>query len=317
MTRRGWLLFITMCVVWGIPYLLIKVAVGSLSPVTLVFLRTAIGTVLLLPLALRRATLAALLRHRWTVLVYTVVEVAVPWLLLSDAERRLSSSLSGLLIAAVPLIGALLVWLTADADRLDTRRVAGLVVGFAGVAALLGLDGGGAEVGAVAEVAGVAVGYAIGPQIIARRLGDVPALGVVTASLLITAILCLPLAVTRLPASMPDRGVIASVSILAVVCTALGFLVFFALIASVGAVRATVITYVNPAVAVLLGVVLLHESFTAGTAAGFALILLGCFLATRPTRPSTQRVVVGRAPSRATPAVAVATEDPSRPIGHP
>src|SRR5437588_2470862 len=166
MTRRGWLLFGAMAVVWGIPYLLIKVAVSDLSPITLVLLRTAIGALPLVPLALARGDVAPLLRRWRAVLAYTVVEVALPWLLLSNAERRLTSSLTGLLIATVPLVGAVLGVLIGSADRLDARRAVGLVVGFVGVAALLGLDLSIVDAGAVVQVGLVAVGYATGPMIV-------------------------------------------------------------------------------------------------------------------------------------------------------
>jgi drug/metabolite transporter (DMT)-like permease len=213
-----------------------------------------------------------------------VVELAVPWVLLSDAERRLSSSLAGLLVAAVPLVGAALAWMRAGEERLDGRRMAGLVVGLVGVTALLGFDVRGSDLGAVGEVAIVVVGYAIGPMIIARRLADLPSLAVVTASLLLCAIGYAPIALFQLPATLPPVQVLAAVAILGVVCTALAFVLFFQLIAEVGPVRATVVAYVNPAVAVALGVTLLGEPFTAGTATGFALILIGSFLATRPGR---------------------------------
>src|SRR5207248_381684 len=204
-----------------------------------------------------------------------------PWFLLSDAERGLSSSLTGLLIAAVPLIGAVVTWLTRGDDRLDLRRIGGLVIGLIGVAALVGLNVSFRDLGAVGEVGLVAVGYAAGPIIVARRLPHLPAIGVVAASLVVTAVAYAPLALRQLPSAMPSPRVLFAIGTLAVVCTALAFLLFFALIAEVGPVRATVITYFNPAVALLLGVTLLQEPFTLGTVVGFALILLGSFLATR------------------------------------
>jgi len=281
MTRRGWLLFSAMAVIWGIPYLLIKIAVGELTPVTLVFLRTAVGATLLLPIAAARGGLKPLLPYwRW-VLAYTVVEVSLPWFLLSDAERRLSSSLTGLLIAAVPLIGAVVTWLTRGDDRLDIRRIAGLGVGLVGVGALVGLDVSFRDLGAVGEVALVALGYATGPIIVSRRLPSVPSIGVVAASLVVTALAYAPLALRQLPATVPSPRVLLAVAILAVVCTALAFLLFFALIGEAGPVRATVITYFNPAVALLLGVTLLQEPFTLGAVVGFSLILVGSLLATR------------------------------------
>src|SRR5438034_9274153 len=267
--------------IWGIPYLFIKIAVGELSPASLVFLRTAIGTVLLLPLAATRKDLAPLARHWKWILVYTAVEVAAPWFLLSDAERRISSSLTGLLIAAVPSIGAVLAVVTGGHDRLDSRRIVGLILGFVGVAALVGLDVRADDLGAIGQVALVAVGYAIGPMIIERRLGSLPSLGVVAASLGITAVAYAPFGLTQLPSTLPSPSVIFAVAVLGVACTAVAFVMFFALITEVGAPRATVITYVNPAVALALGVVLLHEPFTVGIAIGFVLIVLGSILATR------------------------------------
>jgi drug/metabolite transporter (DMT)-like permease len=270
-----------MAVIWGIPYLLIKIAVGELTPASLVFLRTAIGAALLLPVAAACGWMTPLLGYwRW-VLVYTVVEVSLPWFLLSDAERRLTSSLTGLMVAAVPLIGAVLQRLTRGDDRMDRRRVSGLFVGLMGVAALVGLNVSFKDLAAVLEVGLVAVGYATGPIIIARRLPSLPAVGVVAASLVLTALLYAPLALPQLPTVLPSGRVLIAVAILGVVCTALAFLLFFALIGEVGPVRATVITYFNPAVALVLGVALLREPFTLGAVVGFSLILIGSVLATR------------------------------------
>jgi drug/metabolite transporter (DMT)-like permease len=270
-----------MAVIWGIPYLLIKIAVGELTPASLVLLRTALGAALLLPIAATRGWLTPLLPYwRW-VIAYTVVEVSLPWFLLSDAERRLSSSLTGLLIAAVPLIGAVLQRLTRGDERMDPGRLAGLMVGLAGVAVLVGLNVSFKDLGAVGEVGLVAIGYATGPLIIARRLPRLPAVGVVAASLALTAIAYAPLAVPQLPRTLPSARVLLAVAILGVVCTAVAFLLFFALIGEVGPVRATVITYFNPAVALLLGVTLLNEPLTVGAVVGFGLILVGSVLATR------------------------------------
>jgi drug/metabolite transporter (DMT)-like permease len=280
-SRRGAVLFAALCVVWGIPYLLIKVAVEEVSPVALVFLRTAIATVLLLPIALGRGTVRPVLARWRPMLAYTVVEIAAPWLLLSDAERHLTSSLSGLLVAAVPLVGAGLALLRADGDRVARSGMLGLVIGLLGVAALVGLDVHGAQVGAVLEVAGVVLGYAIGPIIMAGALRDLPALGVVAVSLALCAVGYAPFAVPALPEAWPSPAVLVSVGLLAVVCTAVAFLLMFGLVAEVGPVRATVITYVNPAVAVAAGVLILHEPLTAAVVVGFVLVIVGSLLATR------------------------------------
>ncbi len=280
MSRRGALLFAAMCLIWGIPYLLIRVAVRELAPVTLVFARTAIGAALLTPIAAWRGELRPLLRHWKPLLVYTAAEVAIPWVLLARAETRLTSSLTGLLIAAVPLVGAVIVTLTGERERQGGRRWVGLLVGIGGVAALVGLDVGQISVVALVEVGLVAVGYAVGPIILARRLGELPVFGVVAASLIGSTIVYAPFAAASWPRQTPSAHVLESVVGLAVVCTALAFVIFFALIAEVGPVRATVITYVNPAVAAILGVVVLSEHISAGMVLGFALVLAGCVLAT-------------------------------------
>jgi drug/metabolite transporter (DMT)-like permease len=285
-----------MSLIWGIPYLFIKIAVAELSPASLVFLRTAIGAVLLLPIAFARKDLGPLLPHwRWIV-AYTFVEVAAPWFFLSDAERRISSSLSGLLIALVPSIGAILAWATGSDDRPDMRRVAGLGMGFLGVAALVGLDVGAGDIGAVGEVALVALGYALGALIISRKLQGLPLFGVVASSLAMTMVVYAPVGITQLPAQLPSTQVIVAVTVLGVICTALAFLVFFPLVAEVGAARATVITYVNPAIALALGVTFLGEPLTLGIVVGFVLIVLGSVLATRRGAPRKPSVALSRSP---------------------
>jgi len=270
-----------MCLIWGVPYLLIRVAARELTPATLVFGRTALAALLLLPVAAGRGQLRQLGRHWLPLLAFAVIEIALPWLLLASAEEHLTSSLTGLLIAAVPLIGAVIATVTADDDRLGGRRLAGLLVGLAGVAAIVGVDVGGTSVAALAEIGGVAVSYAVGPIILSRYLSDLPSLGVIAASVALCAIGYAPVAAFQLPSSVPSGRVLASVVALAVVCTALAFFVFFALIAEAGPARAMVFVYVNPAVAAVLGVTLLSEKFTAGMGVGFALVLAGSVLATR------------------------------------
>ena len=293
MSRRGALLFAGLCVVWGIPYFLIKVSVADLSPALLVLARTAIAAVALIPLALARGGLGRTLRRWRPLLAFAAVEVAVPWLMLSDAERHLTSSLTGLLVAAVPLVGAGLALMRGRQDRLGRVNLFGLLLGLLGVVALVGFDVHGAQTLAVLEMAVVAVGYATGPVILTRWLSDLPGVAVMGATVSICALVYLPFGLATLPDRVPPVGVLSAVVTLGLLCTAIAFLMLFGLVAEIGPVRATVITYVNPAVAVAAGVLLLHEPFTRATAAGFGLVVAGSVLATRrppqPARP-TRRV---------------------------
>lgn len=293
MTRRSWALFAAMCVIWGIPYLLIRVAVRDMAPGTLVFLRTGIGGLVLLPLALAKGGFGPVLRRWRPLLAFSVIEMAGPWLLLGEAEQSLSSSLTGLLIAGVPLVGVVVALAVRSDDRGGgALRYLGLFLGLAGVAVLLGVDLGSVDSTALVEVAVVVVGYAVAPVIMARHLADLPSIPVVCASLLLVAAGYLPYALVRLPDSVGANAVWSVVG-LALVCTALAFVVFFALIADVGPARATVFTYVNPAVAVLLGVALLGEHLTLGIAVGFPLILAGSVLAARRGRGSDVALPAG------------------------
>jgi drug/metabolite transporter (DMT)-like permease len=278
-TRRGWVLFVAMCIIWGLPYLLIRVAVRDLSPATVVFARTGIGALLLLPVAMGRGVLPELRGHwRWLAF-FTLVELAIPWFLLTDAEEHLSSSLAGLLVAAVPLVGVILSRLVGQAEVMTTRRWAGLLIGVAGVASLVGLQVGHIDMTAVLEIFVVAIGYATGPLILSKPLAGVPSLAVISVSLSITAVAYAPFAIASHPHDVSAK-VVWSVIGLAIICTAVAFLVFFALIGEVGPTRSTVITYVNPAVAIALGVTVLSEHLTTGMIVGFPLVLIGSVLAT-------------------------------------
>ncbi|MCW2555669.1 MAG: protein of unknown function transrane [Mycobacterium sp.] len=281
MSPRGWLLFAAMSVIWGIPYLLIKVAVEGVSAPVLVFARTAIGAAVLVPLALSRAAWAPVLTRWKPVLAFAFFEIIAAWLLLSDAERHISSSLTGLLIAAAPIIAAVLDRLTGGERRLGGKRIAGLAVGLAGVAVLAGPEMTGGSAWPVTEVLLVATCYAIAPLIAARYLADVPSLPMTAACLGVAALVYVGPAAATWPTEMPSNHVLLALASLAVVCTALAFIVFFALIREVGAARALVFTYVNPAVALAAGVIVLNEPLTPWNLAGLGLILGGSVLATR------------------------------------
>jgi drug/metabolite transporter (DMT)-like permease len=294
-SRRGWVLFLAMSVIWGVPYLLIKVAVEETSPVVVVFVRCVVGAAVLLPLTLARGQVRPALRHWRPLLAFTVLEMTGPWLLLSYAEVTLSSSLTGLLVASVPFVAAVAARLVGGEERLTAVRLAGMGLGVVGIAALLGLDVEGIALLPVLAVVAVVIGYGTAPLIANRALADVPGVAVSAIALVLTAVVYAPFAVPRLgqvtTASVPA---LTSLAVLGVVCTALALVLFFALIREVGPQRALVITFVNPAVAVLAGVLLLDEPFTLGLAVGLPLVLAGCALATR--RNASRPAAVAESP---------------------
>jgi drug/metabolite transporter (DMT)-like permease len=282
MSPRAWTLFAAVSVLWGIPYLFIKLAVEDLSPVMVAWGRILVAFAILLPYALHKGALRGLGKHWKPLLVYSIVEIVLPWPLIGFGEQRVSSGLAAILIAAVPLVVALMALRMDPDERAEGARLVGLVVGFAGVVVLLGFD----VAGRPGELLGglaillAAVGYAAGPMIIKHRFGDLDPLGPVTASMGISALVLTPPALASAPASMPSSDTIISVVVLGLACSALAFLLFFALIGEVGPGRATVITYVNPVVAVALGVAVLGERPGAGAIAGLLLIIAGSWLST-------------------------------------
>jgi drug/metabolite transporter (DMT)-like permease len=295
-SRRGWIYFALLCVVWGIPYLLIKVAVQEVSAPMIVFARTAVGAAILLPLAARGRGLRTVRAHLVGLVAFAAVEIIGPWWLLSDAERRLPSSLAGLLVAAVPIIAAVLAMATGARRQVGLLPWIGLLVGLVGVVLLSAPGLGAGDAVSVIEVLLVATGYATGPIIVERRLREVPSLTVTSVCLGIAAIVYAPLAILSRPAHPPSVQAVGALAGLAVVCTAGGFVLLFELVRQVGAARAVVFTYVNPAVAVLAGVVVLGEQFRPSMAIAFVLTLGGSVLATRRAGP---RAAVAAAPQEA------------------
>jgi len=293
-SARGWTLFAAVSVIWGMPYLFIKLAVDEMSPSLVAWSRLAIAAAVLLPIAWKMGALRGL-RARWrTLAIFAAVEMAVPWPLIGFGEVRISSSLTAILIAAVPLVVALIALRFDHSERPTRTRFVGMLVGFAGVASLVGIDIGGraAELAGAGAILLAAVCYAIGPMIVNRRLSDVDPLGPVAASLGIAALLVTPFAAADLPETTPSADALVSVAVLGLVCSALAFLLFFRLIAEVGPGRATIITYINPVVALALGVAILGESVTAGAVVGLLLILAGSWLSTDGRLPPGLGAVV-------------------------
>jgi drug/metabolite transporter (DMT)-like permease len=284
MTRRAWLLFAAVSLLWGVPYLFIKVAVAELPPVTVVFGRVVLAALVLWPVAVRRGVLRGLRGRLPQLVALALLEIAIPFLLIGIGEQHITSSLTGLLIASLPLFVALLALRFDAAERVGGLRLLGLAVGIGGVAALLGVDIGGdpAQLFGAAMVLLATCCYAASTMVVKRAFSDAPILGVVTAATMIATVLLAPFAVALTPPRMPSLQVTLALVALGVLCTAAALTMFFTLIVEAGPSRAAVITYLNPAVAVALGVAILGEPLTVAIVAGFLLIIAGSWLSTRP-----------------------------------
>ena len=283
MTWRGWTAFVALGIIWGLPYFFIKVAVQEVSPVLLAFSRVLLAALILMPIAWRRGALRSLGRHKGAIVAFGLVEFAIPFSLISLGERWISSSVTGILIAMVPLSIALIQRFFGIRESLGAWRIAGLAIGFIGVAALLGTG----SISGLLGWAGVGcmvlstMCYAIGPLIIQRHMHGLDSIGPLALSLLVASVILLIPALIDLPAALPSAAALASIAVLGVVCTAVAMLLMFYLVHHAGASRASVITYINPVVATMLGVLVLDEHLGIGGFIAFALILLGSWLATR------------------------------------
>ena len=293
MSRKGWITFAAVSVVWGMPYLFIKIAVDEgVSPAFLSWVRVAMAAALLLPLAARSGALRGLRSKLGPLAAFALLEICIPFPLIAFGEQHVASSLAAIIVASLPLIIALLAIRLDQEERVRGLRLVGLFVGLGGVVVLFGIDVSGSTdelVGALAILLAT-VGYAGGPMVVKRYLsGPGDPMGPVAVAMLLATIFLAPAALLSAPSEMPSGDAVAAIVVLGVVCTALAFLLYFALITEVGPSRASVITYINPVVAVALGVTLLDESLTAGAVAGLLLILAGSWLSTGGRPPQARR----------------------------
>jgi drug/metabolite transporter (DMT)-like permease len=279
MTRRGWILFIAMAVIWGIPYLLIRVAVRQVDPGFLVLGRTGPTALLLLTLVISRRQFAQVRANFKWIAVFGVVEFGVPWFFMSTAEKHITSSLTSLLICAVPLLSVAIQRLRRNKEHVSARRYTGLGIGAVGVALLVGLDLRGGSITWLAMMLVVCVGYTVGPMILATKLAHVPGPVIVAGATGFVALCWLPWSIAHWPLHV-SAETISSIAVLSLVCTTGAFLIFFELVKEVGSTKSVVVTYVNTALAVALGVMGLNEPLTVGIIIGFPLVLIGSIFAT-------------------------------------
>lgn len=283
MSKRGWSQFAIIGFIWGVPYLFLKIAVEEISPSVVVLGRVAIGAAILLPIAIKRKVLFIPRKYWPFVLLYTVTELIGPWYFITAAEQKITSGLAGLLVATVPIWAAILASIFGDKTVWHAGRLFGLIIGFIGVVAVVGIESlsGRQDIVAIGMVILAAMGYAYAINMITRRIPEVPGLGLNTWAMIITSVVFLPFAMHSWPTERPSAEAIGSVVVLGVLCTAVAFILFFRLIAEVGPPRASLVTYLNTAVAVLLGVLILNEPFTLGIAVGLPLVLVGSYFASR------------------------------------
>ena len=288
MSLRAWIAFVTMAVVWGIPYLFIRIAVGEVSPPVVSWTRLFVAAAVLLPLAASRRTLRPALAHWPWILALGAFYMALAWTLIPAAEQVLPSSLTAIVIAGVPMVITLM---DLPRERPSPARLAGLVLGFAGVAALVGLDigVGRAQLLALAALAVVLVCYAGGPIVTSRKLKGVDAIAASALSAACATVILTPFAALQLPSRMPAAAVLVALAVLGFLCSALALATWFFLIVEAGPSRASIITYLNPAIALLAGVLVLRERVGPGAILGLALILAGSWLGTRGRSPAPAR----------------------------
>jgi drug/metabolite transporter (DMT)-like permease len=281
---RTWLVFALLGIVWGLPYLFIKLALDEISPAGIAWSRVALSAIILLPIAWQRGGLQQLRSHRGAILAFAFAELIGPFFLIALGETWIGSSLTGILIATLPMLIVAIAPLFGIPERLHARRVLGLCFGLTGVIALLGIGSihGALQWLGVACVLLGALGYAIASMVVQKYLAGTDELAAVAASLAIATVVLLPAAWLSAPAHLPSPLALVAIVVLGVVCTALALLLYFYLIHRAGAARASVITYINPAVAAALGILVLHEPFDVGVAAGLALILSGSWMANSP-----------------------------------
>ncbi|HEX7011824.1 MAG TPA: DMT family transporter [Steroidobacteraceae bacterium] len=289
-TWRAWITFVVLCVVWGVPYFFIKLALADLSPVWIAFTRITLAAAVLLPIACKRGALDKVFEHKGAIVAFAIIELVAPFVLIGTGEQWISSSLAGILVATVPMLVLLLAPLFGLSERLGPARLLGLFIGFLGVLTLSGVDPNQGPMlwAGVACVMVASIGYAIGPLLVQKHLADVDETGAVAASLVVAAVLLAPLAAFSIPARMPSMLSIVSVVVLGTLCTAAGLVLYLYLITEAGAARAAVVAYVCPGVAALAGVWVLDEPFGFGAAVGMLMILVGSWLATRKSQEPVQ-----------------------------
>lgn len=286
MSRRGWFLFVLTGLLWGIPYLFIKVAVdpdNGLPPAAVVCLRTAIGAAILIPWAIHQKSLGSAIRGVKYVAPYAILEMIGPWILISTAEQKISSGLAGLLVASVPIWATIFASMKGDKTVWHHKRLFGIVIGFIGLVAVVGIESitGGADPLSIGMILVASIGYAYAVMMVQSGLPGVSGVAINGVAMAISALFYLPFTVSQWPTHNIATSAILAIIGLGVLSTGIAFAIFFVLIEIIGVARASLVTYLNTAFAVVLGVIILGEPLTIGIVLGLPLVLVGSYFASR------------------------------------
>ena len=284
MSRKSLIYFAIVGVLWGIPYLLMKVAVEEFSPAAIVAGRTLIGAAILIPVAVYRKRFnGAVLGYKYVAL-YALMEMIGPWILISTAEKKIDSGLAGLLISTVPIFSTIIISIRGDHTVWQFKRIFGIIVGFVGLILVVGIESltGNSDPASIAMMILASMGYSYAVIMITTNLPLVDGIAINGLAMAITCVFWTPLAIAQWPSSISFEPAMSLIA-LGVLSTAFAFILFFKVLAELGPARSSLVTYVNTAVAVVLGVVILKEPVTIGIIVGLPLVLAGSYMASRKT----------------------------------
>jgi drug/metabolite transporter (DMT)-like permease len=283
MSRKGWALFALVGVLWGVPYLFMKVAVEELATPVIVFSRLFIGAAVLIPVALSQKAVRSALKYWRYIAFYAVLEMVIPWTLITNAQKNLSSGVVALLVSTVPIWATLFAHHTGDSTAAHRTRIFGIAIGLVGITFLVGFEtlNDVGNIRALIQVLIASISYAYAVNMITRKAPGESGIAINGLAMLLSTIIFAPFALTHLPSQTPSSNAVLATIGLGVICTALAFWIFFLVLDEIGAARASLVVYPNTAVAVILGIFLLDENITLAIALGLPLVLVGSYFASR------------------------------------